>query len=174
MAFWGIEVEPGIPYSHHYDQSLGRLRICQATLGTGTSSTKSVVQCNVGSKSPILLCSLVPDAAETCRLELEFEEDEEVVFSVLGQKSVHLSGYYIGAPGRNFDCDEIDSYGEDIADTDTSGSYDRYDDDDYESDFIVDDDVKMHQHFPRRKSCGVIEEIIEDENHLTEMPVVDA
>lgn len=55
-----------------------------------------MVQCNVGKKSPILLCSLVPDKAETCHLELEFEEDNEVVFSVLGQRSVYLCGFYLG------------------------------------------------------------------------------
>ncbi|RRT34631.1 hypothetical protein B296_00046986 [Ensete ventricosum] len=62
-----------------------------------TATSKSVVQCNVGKKSPILLCSLVPDKAETCHLELEFDEDNDVVFSVLGQRSVHLCGYYLGA-----------------------------------------------------------------------------
>lgn len=74
--------------------------IMQATLGDGKSTSKSTVQCNVGNKSPVLLCSMIPNVSETCHLELEFEEDEEVIFSVLGQRSVHLTGYYLGhGPG---------------------------------------------------------------------------
>ncbi|KAJ6826984.1 peptidyl-prolyl cis-trans isomerase FKBP43-like isoform X1 [Iris pallida] len=162
MAFWGIEVKPGKPYTHRHDNARGRLRMCQATLGSGKSASRSVVQCNVGEKAPILLCSLVPDYSETCRLELEFEEEDAVVFSVLGQRSVHLSGYYVGGPCCNSDGDETDSYGEDIAGTDTSGSYDSLDDE-YESDFIDDDGDEMFLHSPRRKSGVIIEEIIEDE-----------
>lgn len=63
------------------------------------------MQCNVGNKSPILICSLIPDSSETCHLELEFEEEDEVVFSVIGQRSVHLSGYYT-VSGRINDGDD--------------------------------------------------------------------
>lgn len=163
MAFWGVEIKPGKPYNHNHDNTNGRIRISQATLGNGKSSNKTTVQCNVGNKAPILLCHLIPDAVETCHLELEFDEPEEVVFSVLGQRSVHLSGYYTDSRGRGRDPDgdETDSYGEDIADTDTSGSFD--DDDEYESDFIDDDaDIGMYPTSPRRKSSVVIEEIEED------------
>jgi FK506-binding nuclear protein len=62
---------------------------------------KTTVQCNVGKKSPVLICSLFADKCETCHLELEFEEQEEVVFSVLGSSSVHLSGYYVGPRDSN-------------------------------------------------------------------------
>lgn len=165
MSFWGVEIKPGKPYSHHHDNLHGRLRISQATLGNGKSTNKSTVQCNVGNKAPILLCHLIPDSSETCHLDLEFEEPEEsVVFSVLGQRSVHLSGYYIDRPGRVRDLggDETDSYGEDIAETDTSGSFSA-DDDEYESDFIDDDDsIQMYPPSSRRKSGVVIEEIEDD------------
>ncbi|WOL20194.1 peptidyl-prolyl cis-trans isomerase FKBP53 [Canna indica] len=164
MAFWGVEVRPGKPYTHVYDATRGRLRVSQATLGNGKGTTKSVLQCNVGKKSPILLCSLFPDKTETCHLELEFEEDDEVVFSVLGQRSVHLSGYYLGSSrsGRG-DGDETDSYGEDIGEEDSEG-YDSFgsDEDEYESDFI-DDDVEMFPASPKRKSSVIIEEIVEDD-----------
>lgn len=72
----------------------------QATLGDGKGTAKSVLQCNVGDKSPILLCNLIPNVSESCHLELEFEEADDVVFSVLGQKSVHLSGFYLGSGGN--------------------------------------------------------------------------
>jgi len=164
MPFWGIEIKPGKPYSHKHDVLLGRLRISQAILGHGKSTNKCTVQCNVGNKSPILLCNLIPNVFENCHLELEFEELQDVVFSVLGQRSVHLSGYYVGGSGRDLDGDNTDSYGEDIADTDASDSYnDSDDEDEYESDFIDDDDYKMFSASPRRKSGVVIEEIIEDD-----------
>ncbi|CAL9111216.1 unnamed protein product [Musa textilis] len=164
MAFWGVEVKPGKPYTHVYDEARGRLRISQATLGNGKAASKSVVQCNVGKKSPILLCSLVPDKVETCHLELEFDEDNEVVFSVLGQRSVHLCGYYLGAcRGHGDGGDETDSYGEDIGEEDSEsyGSFDS-EEDEYESDFIDDGDIGMFPSSPQRKSSVIIEEIVDD------------
>ena len=34
-------------------------------------------------------------------LEIEFEEVDDVVFSVIGQSSIHLSGYYVRASSRS-------------------------------------------------------------------------
>lgn len=56
---------------------------------------KSIVQCNVGKKSPVLLCVLLPNHTESCHLDLEFEESDDVVFSVIGPRSVYLTGYYV-------------------------------------------------------------------------------
>ncbi|XP_074588831.1 peptidyl-prolyl cis-trans isomerase FKBP53 [Curcuma longa] len=165
MAFWGVEVKPGKPYTHVHEQARGRLRISQATLGNGKAATKSVVQCNVGKKSPVLLCSLIPDKTEACPLELEFEEEGEVVFSVIGPRSVHLSGYYIGSGRRGWDGGEdTDSYGEDIG-VEDSESYEEFDseEDEYESDFIDDGDIDMLPLSPRHKSNVVIEEIVDDD-----------
>lgn len=72
----------------------------QATLGTGSSTKKSIVQCNVGDEKPIFLCSLLPERIETSPLNLEFEEDE-VTFSVIGPCSVHLSGFFYGETEDN-------------------------------------------------------------------------
>lgn len=52
--------------------------------------------CNVGDKKPVYLCSLLPRKMETCALNVEFEEYEEVTFSVEGPHSIHLSGFYYG------------------------------------------------------------------------------
>jgi FK506-binding nuclear protein len=65
-----------------------------------------VLQCNVGNKIPIKLCSLNPNLAEMCHLEVEFEEVEDVVFSVIGQSSIHLSGHYVGTSGRRGAADD--------------------------------------------------------------------
>lgn len=78
----------------------------QATLGTGTATKKSVVQCNVGNNSPVFLCSLFPEKAESCQLNLEFEEANEVVFSVIGPRSVHLTGYFLGSGGRHYNLND--------------------------------------------------------------------
>ncbi|KAG0474195.1 hypothetical protein HPP92_016052 [Vanilla planifolia] len=165
MAFWGVEVRPGKPFTHNFDESRGRLRITQATLSDGKSTGKSIMQCNVGNKSPVLLCSLIPNLSETCHLELEFEEDEKVTFSVLGQRSIHLAGYFL-SHGHNLGGGDSDSHGEDIAESDTSGSYSHGSEDEYESDFIDDGDIEIYSDFPVHKSSVVIEEI-EDEDKLS-------
>ncbi|KAJ4757199.1 Peptidylprolyl isomerase [Rhynchospora pubera] len=172
MAFWGVEVKPGKPYTHSYDETRGRLRISQATLGNavGTekakTTTKTTLQCNVGTKSPVLICSLFANSCETCHLELEFEEQEDVILSVLGQRSVHLSGYFVGPRGNE------EPLGEDIAETESEDSdYDIFsEEDEYESDFIDDgDDIEMYDDYgdmcspSRRKSGVVIEEIVDEE-----------
>lgn len=74
--------------------------INQATLGLGDSKGRSLVQCSIGDKSPIFLCSLLPKKNESCPLNLEFEDDGAVVtFSVIGNRSVHLSGYFVADHG---------------------------------------------------------------------------
>ncbi|KAI3843312.1 hypothetical protein MKW92_011064 [Papaver armeniacum] len=97
MAFWGIELVAGKPTTHVFEKSRGRLRISKATLGIGLSEGRSVVQCKVGNRSPILLCSLRPRTKESCSMDIEFKEDEDVVFEVIGPTTtnVHLSGFYL-------------------------------------------------------------------------------
>lgn len=65
-------------------------------MAIGTSNKTSLVQCNVGNKIPVLLCALLPDKTESLPLNLEFEEAEDVVFSVIGPRGVYLTGYYLG------------------------------------------------------------------------------
>ncbi|XP_047315328.1 peptidyl-prolyl cis-trans isomerase FKBP43-like isoform X2 [Impatiens glandulifera] len=142
MAFWGVEVRPGKPYTHSFDPGRGRLRLCQATLGIGVAIKKSLVQCNVGRKSPVFLCALLPDKTESCHLDLEFEESEEVIFSVIGPRSVHLTGYYSANGCKGVCNDNSESYGEDIANSDShesaNSSGDKYDDS-----FIDDNDPEV-------------------------------
>ncbi|XP_014520860.1 peptidyl-prolyl cis-trans isomerase FKBP43-like isoform X2 [Vigna radiata var. radiata] len=140
MAFWGVEVKPGKPFTHKYEDSKGRLHISMATLGLGTAIAKSTLQCNVGNRSPVYLCSLYPGNAESLQLNLELEEVDHVLFSVIGPRSIHLCGYYL-ATARNANLiDDSESYGEDIADTETEKS-DYSDEDGYDDSFIDDDIV---------------------------------
>ncbi|KAG9144911.1 hypothetical protein Leryth_024027 [Lithospermum erythrorhizon] len=115
----------------------GRLRISQATLGTGSGTLKNLVQCNVGKNSPVLLCVLVPDKVESCHLDLEFDEPHNVVFSVIGSRSVYLTGYYLCTSHHQSDSE---SYGEDIADSDGLDRCSDEVEDEYEDSFIDDDE----------------------------------
>ncbi|VFQ85924.1 unnamed protein product [Cuscuta campestris] len=140
MSFWGVEVKPGKPFTHYFDRTVGRLRVSQATLGIGSRTARSLVQCNVGNKSPVFLCALLPNKIESCHLDLEFEEADDVVFSVLGPRSVHLSGYYVSKSSSANRNSDTESYGEDIANTDTEASDLGSENDDYGGSFIDDDD----------------------------------
>ncbi|KAL8227991.1 hypothetical protein R6Q57_015575 [Mikania cordata] len=135
----GIEVKPGKPYTHSSKNGSGRLRISQATLAIGTATLKSLVQCNVGDKRPVLLCALLPNKTESLQLDLEFDEAEDVIFSVVGPRGVYLTGYYVGHNRHSHMQDESESFGEDIANSETHES-NHTDEDEYEDSFINDDE----------------------------------
>lgn len=163
MGFWGIEVKPGEPYGYQSDEFKGRLHITQATLGLGESKERSIVQCSMGYKSPIFLCSLLPNKNESCPLDLEFEGVDGLIdFSVIGKRSVHLSGYFVDDDRDARDDYESDSFGEDIAETESESS--EYDSDDaYDDGFIDDEDLDIYPPSPVPNSGVVIEEIEDDE-----------
>ncbi|XP_010498880.1 PREDICTED: peptidyl-prolyl cis-trans isomerase FKBP43-like [Camelina sativa] len=141
MAFWGVEVKPSKAFTLKANESTGirRLHLSQATLGLGSATNRSILQCIVGNKSPLFLCVLTPEKVDTCQLNLEFEEADEVIFSVIGPRSIHLTGYFLGKSASfRLNDSESESYGEDIVDTDMEkGSSDDYD---YSDSFINDDE----------------------------------
>lgn len=148
MAFWGTEVKPGKPFTQKFDDFKGRLHVSLATLGFGSATKKSVLQCNVGNKSPVYLCSLFPEKTECLQLNLEYEEADEVIFSVIGPRSIHLSGYFLGScRHNNVNDDNTESYGEDIANTETQSS-EYADEDKYEDSFINDEDPEVFSPSP--------------------------
>lgn len=163
MGFWGIEVKPGKAHPYHSDNVPGKLHVTQATLGLGSSTEKSILQCSVGDRSPIFLCSLLPNKDESCPLKLEFDEDDVVVFSIKGPRSIHLAGYFEAESGDHLrDEYDSDSYGEDIAETETDESSGFDTEDEYGDDFIDDeDDEEFYSSVPR--SGVVIEEIVDDD-----------
>lgn len=159
MTFWGVEVKPGRPISFNAEDLNGKLILTQATLGTGSATKKSTLQVNVGDKSPVFICTLLPDKSECCSLNLELDEDDDVKFSVVGPTSIHLCGFVQRDLGDDYDSD---SYGEDIAETESESSdYDS--EDEYEDGFINDVDDTMFPPSPVRNSGVVIEEIVDDE-----------
>ncbi|KAK4372001.1 hypothetical protein RND71_007385 [Anisodus tanguticus] len=157
MAFWGIEVKAGMPVTHSFDNARGRLRISQATLGIGNAETRSLVQCNVGNKTPVFLCALLPNKTESCHLDLEFEEAEDVVFSVLGPRTVYLTGYYVENSRRANVNSDTESYGEDIVESETRESCHDSDDDKYDDSFINDGEPEIAPPSPASTS-GVQED----------------
>ncbi|KAK6804412.1 hypothetical protein RDI58_002196 [Solanum bulbocastanum] len=127
----------------------------RATLGIGNAETKSLVQCNVGNKSPVFLCALLPNKTESCHLDLEFEEAEDVVFSVLGPRTVYLTGYYVGNSRQANVNSDTESYGEDIADTETGESCHDSEDDKYDDSFINDSEPEISPPSPASSSGGI-------------------
>lgn len=166
MAFWGIEIKPGKPYLHQYDDERGRLHLSQATLGSGSSKEKAVVVCNVGDKKPIYLCSLLPRKMETCSLNIEFEEYDEVTFSVEGPHSIHLSGFFYGEkPDSDGDDYESDSDEEGILEEelDSGDDSDFAFDDEGDEDDLTDNEMNMFNSSTVPNSGVRIEEIVDDE-----------
>lgn len=133
-------------------------------MGFGEASKKSVVQCNVGNRSPVLFCVLLPDQTESCHLDLEFEEADDVVFSVLGPRSVFLTGYYVRQNQQSNGRSDTESYGVDIENTQTDGSsYNSDDDGKYEGSFIDDDELQVSPGSPVLGSKGLDEVMLEKE-----------
>ncbi|KAK4800270.1 hypothetical protein SAY86_020757 [Trapa natans] len=169
MGFWGIEVKPGKKVSP-YDaaNALGKLRITQATLGLGSSNERSILQCFGGQKSPIFLCTLLPDKIESCSLDLEFDEDDSVTFSVVGKRSIHLSGYFLEEDDSGEDAHGFDHLVEDIPGTESEDSS-NYDSEEAFEDVASDDDTFGDDgHFDIAPNRGlIIEEIIDEDKDDT-------
>ncbi|XP_042067100.1 peptidyl-prolyl cis-trans isomerase FKBP53-like [Salvia splendens] len=165
VAFKGIEVKPGEPYILS-DEERGRLHVTQATLGSGASTKKSILQCEVGDKKPIYLCSLLPDRLETCPLNLEFEEDEKVTFSIIGPQSVHLCGFFYGDESDDEDESDEDGYGCNLYEGDAMGigceDEVGFDYDSENEDYSEDDLCCEYPQSPVRNSGVKIEERVDE------------
>ncbi|KAK3036142.1 hypothetical protein RJ639_031723, partial [Escallonia herrerae] len=98
---------------------------------------------------------------ESCQLDLEFEEADEVMFSVIGPRSVFLTGYYVDNHRRLKPIDESESYGEDIANTESEESNHSPDEDEYEDSFINDADPETFSPSPVSSSGAVDEEVVD-------------
>ncbi|KAI3467935.1 hypothetical protein Pfo_024598 [Paulownia fortunei] len=163
MGFWGVEVKPGKPVIHSWRKAK-RVRITQATLGVGNATKKSLVQCVVGRKSPVFLCSLLPNEAESCYLNLEFEEVVDVTFSVIGPRSVHLTGYYVHHNQSSYLWSDTESYGIDIENTEMENSL-HTKDDKYEDSFIDDSELPVPASSPTSCRRG-----LEDNDGILVLP----
>ncbi|CAA0396451.1 Peptidyl-prolyl cis-trans isomerase FKBP53 [Arabidopsis thaliana] len=169
MGFWGLEVKPGKPQAYNPKNEQGKIHVTQATLGTGLSKEKSVIQCSIGDKAPIALCSLLPNKIECCPLNLEFDDDDEPVeFTVTGDRSIHLSGFleYYQDDEDDYEHDEDDSDGIDVGESeeDDSCEYDSEEDeqlDEFED--FLDSNLERYRNAAAPKSGVIIEEIEDEE-----------
>ncbi|GIX83127.1 FK506-binding protein 4 [Caerostris darwini] len=92
-SFWGICCESGKKYSQIVER---RFHISMAALDpAGTLSSHFVSLLVERGGSEYLLCSLHKESQLQVNLDLFFDVGEEVSFSLRGQGTVHLSGYYI-------------------------------------------------------------------------------
>ncbi|KAL3536950.1 hypothetical protein ACH5RR_000316 [Cinchona calisaya] len=85
---------------------------------------------------------------ESCHLDLESEEADDVVFSVIGRRSVYRTGYYVSNDPRT------KSYGEDNANRETDESGRHSDEDDYEDSFINDGNAVVFPFLPDGEEEG--------------------
>lgn len=163
-------MKPGNPVPYSTDDVEGKLHVTQATLGVGPSTEKSILQCASGRKNPVFLCSLLPNKVETCPLNLKFGEDDLVAFSVVGSRSIHLSGYFVPDDDDTRDDYEYDSLGEDVG-TGSEESSEFDSENGYDDHFFDDSDMEMYTSSPVRSSGVVIEEIPDEQTaHLKEKP----
>ncbi|PHT27551.1 Peptidyl-prolyl cis-trans isomerase FKBP53 [Capsicum baccatum] len=170
-ALWGVELKPGKPFTLNFEKERGRLNVSQATLSTGSTSMTSIVQCQVGDKKAICICSLLPEKQERCLLNLEFEEDhEDITFLVIGSHSVHLSGFFYG---ESEDCfgDEYasDPYEEGAAEIDSESSDSiKFEDvaEDGDKDGSTDDAFKILEEEEPRDESGTLKRPKKKKHHL--------
>ncbi|KAH8968039.1 hypothetical protein BDL97_03G108600 [Sphagnum fallax] len=161
MSFWGVQIQPDEPFTEPEPEGV-KLHVTHATLGLESKGKKrTVVKCEVGDRPELLLCSLIPGVLESCSLDLHF--DEEVVFTVSGDASVHLTGYY-ESHEDHYDSkaakDYVSEDGYEFSDDDSDETYDLIDDEalsdeDYDTDDYSDDDIPV-------PSSVRIEEVNED------------
>ncbi|GFQ07619.1 peptidyl-prolyl cis-trans isomerase fkbp43 [Phtheirospermum japonicum] len=124
-----VEVKPGNPITHY----------CKMIEAGFEFPRKTIVQCNVGKRSPVLLCELLTNKIKSCHLYLEFEEPDDVVFLVIGPRSVYRTGYYVQKIRQSNMHSDTESYGMDIENTHTEGSSYGGDDENYDDSFIKND-----------------------------------
>ncbi|PHT48643.1 Peptidyl-prolyl cis-trans isomerase FKBP53 [Capsicum baccatum] len=142
----------------------------EATSSTGSTSMTSIVQCQVGDKKAICICSLLPEKQERCLLNLEFEEDHADTFLVIGSHSVHLSGFFYG---ESEDCfgDEYasDPYEEGAAEIDSESSDSiKFEDvaEDGDKDGSTDDAFKILEEEEPRDESGTLKRPKKKKHHL--------
>ncbi|XP_010438892.1 PREDICTED: peptidyl-prolyl cis-trans isomerase FKBP53-like [Camelina sativa] len=171
MGFWGLEVKPGKPQPYNPKNEQGKIHVTQATLGSGFAKEKSVIQCSIGDKAPVFLCSLLPNKIECCPLNLEFDDDDEPIeFSVTGDRSIYLSGFleYYDEDEDQDDYEEDEDDGSDgveigESESDYSCEYDSEEDQLDKFEDFLDTSLEMYRNASAPKSGVVIEEIEDEE-----------
>jgi len=135
-SFWAIELQPGKEFTTSPDFDL---HVTQAVLpAAAKDKERTVVSVKIdeedAEKKPIAIAALRIDHAESQNIDLVFDANETVTFSVSGKNPVHLSGYLIPPAGAESG-DEFD-YDDEEIDEDEFGSEQEGSEEDVDEDEI--------------------------------------
>jgi len=141
-SFWAVEILPGehsITTVPEFD-----LHITQAVLPADAKDTgRTVVNVKVGEKT-FAVASLKLNTSDSQSVDLIFDADRPVSFSVTGKNPVHLVGYYVGGGGEESEGeDDEDMYGQLGLGEDSDEELGEIDEDDDEDDDEVDQAIEQ-------------------------------
>jgi len=152
MAFWGCAVKAGkeVPFVPS-PESDDKLHVSQACMAPGASkNAKATLMLRVGDiEEPLAVAALREGASESVALDLVLDEYTE--FSVIGNATIHLTGYYMPEYAIDGDHDvededelhteeELNAMNDQILGFDengipiVAGEYDSEEDSDFDSD----------------------------------------
>jgi FK506-binding nuclear protein len=118
MAFWGCSVKAGkeVPFvpSPEGDEKLHVSQVCMAPGASKNAKATLMLRVGDNTTEPLAVASLREGATESVALDLVLDEYTE--FSVIGNATVHLTGYYMpeyaidGDDDGDFADEEEDAY----------------------------------------------------------------
>lgn len=113
IAFWGIQLTPKKPLTLEL-QGGETLNVTMASLCAEVADKKgrSVVMVHTGEiEQKFAVCVLNAGSTESFSLDLHFEGEEKITFTLIGKNEVHLTGNF------SFDEEEDDDEGDDLMET---------------------------------------------------------
>lgn len=124
-SFWAVELTPGKEYTTTPEFDL---HVTQAVLpASAQDKGRSVITVKVDEEGAdqraFAIASLKLESSDSQSLDLVFDSQESITFTVSGKNPVHLSGYHIppsGSEGDEFDYDS-DELGSEDEDEEISG-----------------------------------------------------
>ena len=94
--FWGCSIKKDKTHNlveNSKDREDDMLHVSKATLDSDSEDKRAKVYVSNGKKS-FLIASLIRDKCENVNLDHYFKANEEVIFKVIGNAKVHLTGYW--------------------------------------------------------------------------------
>jgi len=97
MSFFGFVINSSSPYNEKVPEGADLVLTQAATDKSATEPTTLYVQAEGLNK--LIVCTLQWGRTDQARLDLIFESELDVTFSVVGKGDVHVSGYYVEQEG---------------------------------------------------------------------------
>lgn len=117
-SFFGYEIEANTTYSHSPPEGTV-LKLTNAALGGASEEGKRTTLSIEVQDKKFVIANFIGGRSEHAMLDLALDEGQEVKFTVTGETSVHISGYYslFDDDEDDFDDEELEGlYGEDDSD----------------------------------------------------------